>query len=101
MLEPSSSEEDEDYEPSSGIQNNVKDNNLKPPVANGGPRPVSPSTTDGKAGGKVNIQHTYIWDNKTYYYCYFKVDRTGASSPSPSLGSEKGLTGKELEVSFD
>ena len=55
MLEPSSSEEDEDYEPSSGIQNNVKDNNLKPPVANGGPRPVSPSTTDGKAGGKVNI----------------------------------------------
>ena len=56
MLEPSSSEEDEDYEPSSGIQNNVKDNNLKPPVANGGPRPVSPSTTDGKAGGKVNIQ---------------------------------------------
>ena len=54
MLEPSSSEEDEDYEPSSGIQNNVKDNNLKPPVANGGPRPVSPSTTDGKAGGKVN-----------------------------------------------
>ena len=53
MLEPSSSEEDEDYEPSSGIQNNAKDNNLKPPVANGGPRPVSPSTTDGKPGGKV------------------------------------------------
>ena len=59
MLEPSSSEEDEDYEPSSGIQNNVKDNNLKPPVANGGPRPVSPSTTDGKAGGKVNI-HIFL-----------------------------------------
>ena len=53
MLEPSSSEEDEDYEPSSGIQNNAKDNNLKPPVANGGPRPVSPSATDGKPGGKV------------------------------------------------
>ena len=78
MLEPSSSEEDEDYEPSSGIQNNVKDNNLKPPVVNGGPRPVSPSTTDGKPGGKG--------------------DRTGAASPSPSLNSEKGLTGKELEV---
>ena len=80
MLEPSSSEEDEDYEPSSGIQNNAKDNNLKPPVANGGPRPNSPNVTDGPGKGPG--------------------DRKGASSPSPSLNSEKGLTGKELEVSL-
>ena len=69
MLEPSSSEEDEDYEPSSGIQNNAKDNNLKPPVANGGPRPVSPSTTDGKPGGKVRTYLSFNKSSISHYVC--------------------------------
>ena len=79
MLEPSSSEEDEDYEPSSWLQPN-KDTSLKPPTANGGPRAGSPNVVDGGgAGGKG------------------KGDaRVG--SPSPSLNSVKALNGDELKV---
>ena len=52
MLEPSSSEEDEDYEDSSPWTT-AKDNSLKPPTAhqNGGPRSGSPNVVDGTQAG--------------------------------------------------
>ena len=78
MLEPSSSEEDEDFEESSW-STRVTDNNgsLKPPpVQNGGPRVGSPNDRPDAPKPPGGTK-----------------DRTG--SPSPSLTSEKTLTEAE------
>ena len=68
MLEPSSSEEeDEEYTPPTTFLQPVQQNGVA-----GGVRATTPSSVDGG------------------------VQRPGAGSPSPSLTSEKTLTGEEL-----
>ena len=86
MLEPSSSEEDSDVENDTWLtrtsQNNT-DTSLKPPAPhqNGGLRSGSPHVVDGSKPGQGGVK---------------PIDRAG--SPSPSVSSEKTLTGAELAV---
>ena len=86
MLEPSSSEEDSDVENDTWLDRtqNTTDTSLKPPAPhqNGGLRSGSPHVVDGGKAGQGGVKPG--------------IDRAG--SPSPSVSSEKTLTGAELAV---
>lgn len=84
MLEPSSSEEDSDVENDTWLTRTQNtDTTLKPPAPhqNGGLRSGSPHVVDGSKPGPGGVK---------------PIDRAG--SPSPSVSSEKTLTGAELAV---
>ena len=83
MIEPSSSEEDEDEVPDSGMGHQPPKNNLNVPNGKASrPGAVSPNVNDGGVPGKKENQE--------------KVTSPTMGSPN----SEKNLTEAEIRVSF-